>query len=83
MENQIGQVIHYFNNIGVVVIELSDSLAVGDTVTFVNPSGEELFEQEITSMEIDEESVEQANSGDEVAVKVEEKAKAGATVHQK
>lgn len=81
MGNQIGQVIHYFNNIGVVVIELSEDLVVGDTVSFMNPNGEELFEQEISSMEIDEEPVEEASSGDEVAVKVDQKAKAGATVH--
>ena len=81
MDNQIGQVIHYFNNIQVAVIELSDELSVGDTVTFVNPNGEKLFEQEIDSMEIDEEPVETAGSGDEVAVKVEQKAKSGATVH--
>jgi len=82
MENQIGQVIHYFNNIQVAVIELSDELSVGDTVTFVNPNGEKLFEQEIESMEIDEEPVEAAGSGDEVAVKVDQKAKADATVHK-
>lgn len=82
MENKIGEVIHYFNNINVAVIELSDDLAVGDTVTFVNPNGEELFEQVIDSMEIDEEQVDTAGSGDEVAVKVSQKAKAGATVHK-
>jgi translation initiation factor IF-2 len=78
---QIGKVVHYFNNIGVVVIELSDDLAVGDTVTFIKPNGDELFEQTIDSMEIDEEPVEEAGSGDEVAVKVDDKAKAGSTVH--
>jgi len=64
------------------VIDLSSELSVGDTVTFVNPNGEKIFEQQIDSMEIDEEAVEIADSGDEVAVKVKEKAKAGATVHK-
>lgn len=82
MDNQIGKVVHYFNNIGVVVIELSDDLSVGDSVMFVKPNGEEIFEQKITSMEIDEEPVEEAGSGDEVAVKVERKVKAGSTVHK-
>lgn len=82
MDNQIGKVVHYFNNIGVAVIELSDELSVGDKVTFVSPNGEELFEQEVDSMEIDEEPVDTATAGDEVAVKVNEKAKAGATVHK-
>lgn len=82
MKKQIGKVVHYFNNIGVAVIELSDDLAIEDTVTFVRPNGDELFEQTIDSMEIDEEPVDEAGSGDEVAVKVDDKAKAGSTVHK-
>lgn len=81
MDTKIGEVVHYFNNISVAVIELSDDLAVGDTIEFENPNGERIFQQEVTSMEIDEESVEEAASGDEVAVKVEQKAKAGASVY--
>jgi translation initiation factor IF-2 len=81
MDHKIGEVVHYFNNLGVAVVELSDDVSVGDSVTFVKPNGEEIFEQKITSMEIDEEPVEEASAGDEVAVKVDQKAKAGATVH--
>lgn len=81
MDTQIGEVVHYFNNIGVAVIELSDDLSVGDTIAFENPNGERLFEQTVESMEIDEEPVEEASAGDEVAVKVEQKAKAGASVY--
>lgn len=82
MAKQIGEVVHYFNDINVSVIKLDGDLAVGDTVTFIAPSGEELFEQEITSMEIDHEQVEEASAGDEVAVKVDEKAKEGVAVHK-
>lgn len=81
MDTKIGEVVHYFNNINVAVIELSDDLAVGDTIEFENPSGERLFQQTVESMEIDEEPVEEAKAGDEVAVKVEQKAKAGAKVY--
>lgn len=81
MDNKIGEVVHYFNNISVAVISLSEDLAVGDTVQFVR-NGEELFEQEVTSMEIDEEKVDSASAGDEVAVKVDEKAKEGTEVHK-
>lgn len=83
MGTKIGDVVHYFNDINVSVIKLSDKLTVGDTVTFVGGNGEELFEQEITSMEIDHEKVEEADSGDEVAVKVDEKAKKGTEVYVK
>ena len=32
MEKHIGKVTHYFNRIGVAVLELEDSLQVGDTI---------------------------------------------------
>lgn len=82
MDTKIGEVVHYFNNIGVAVIELDASLSVGDTVSFVAAGGEERFQQEITSMEIDEEQVDSAKAGDEVAVKVQDKAKAGTEVYK-
>jgi translation elongation factor EF-1alpha len=82
MGEKIGKVVHYFNDISVSVIELSDDLEVGDAVTFVSPGGEELFEQTIDSMEIDHDSVKEAGSGDEVAVKVDQKAKEGVDVHK-
>ncbi len=81
MDNKIGEVVHYFNNISVAVISLSDDLSVGDSVKFAR-NDEELFEQEVTSMEIDEEKVDSASSGDEVAVKVDEKAKEGTEVYK-
>lgn len=81
-KEKIGEVIHYYNDIGVSVLSLSDGLAVGDEITFVSPNGEEVFTQEVASMEIDEESVEGAKKGQEVAVKVRDKAKTGCAVYK-
>lgn len=81
MGNKIGEVTHYFNDISVSVIELSDDLSVGDTITFVR-NGEELFSQEVESMEIDEEQINSATAGDEVAVKVKEKAREETEVYK-
>lgn len=64
------------------LFELEDDLEVGDTVEFKR-NGEVIFEQEIESMEIDRDQVEEAGSGQEVAVKVDEKAKEDTEVYKK
>ena len=57
----IGKITHYFGNIGVAVIELSDKLKVGDTVRIVG--GEVDFEQEIGSMEVEHQKVKEGKVG--------------------
>ena len=51
------------------IIDLVDSLQVGDRVHFLGRSTD--FLQEITSMQIEHESIAEAGKGQEVAVKVE------------
>lgn len=80
MDNKIGEVVHYFDDIGVAVISLSESLAVGDSVTFAR-DGDELFSQTVTSMEINEEQIDAASAGDEVAIKVEQETKTGTEIY--
>ncbi|KKL79503.1 hypothetical protein LCGC14_2014180 [marine sediment metagenome] len=76
---QIGKVTHYFDKISVAVIELSGVLKAGDTISFQR-GGEELFQQEINSMQIDHEAVKKAKKGDDVAIKVDEKVREGVEV---
>ena len=66
---KIGEVNHFYNRIGVAVIDLVDSLHVGDQVHFLGRSTD--FKQEITSMQIEHESITDAGKGQEVAIKVE------------
>lgn len=80
MDTKIGEVTHWFGDISVSVLELSDDLAVGDTITFANSEGE-LFSQEVESMEIDEEQVEEAAAGDVVAIKTAERVREGTEVY--
>lgn len=81
MDTKIGEVTHWFGDINVSVMQLSGDVAVGDTITF-GKNGEELFSQEVESMEIDEESVEAAKSGDEVAIKTDERVREGTAVYK-
>lgn len=68
-DKKIGEVNHFYNRIGVAVIDLKDSLKVGDQVHFLGRSTD--FKQEITSMQIEHEAITEAGKGQEVAVKVE------------
>ncbi len=58
----IGKITHYFGNIGVAVIDLSDKLEVGDEIRIVG--GETDFNQTIESMEADHKKVEKAKKGE-------------------
>ncbi len=76
----IGKVSHYFSNIKVAVIELSDELKVGDTIRI--SGGETDFTQTVDSMEIDHRKVQEAKSGDSVGLKVEQKVREGYKVYR-
>jgi translation initiation factor IF-2 len=78
MDTGIGQVTHYFNHIGVAVLQLNGELKVGDTVRFVGHAHE--FTQTVTSMEIEHKKVDSAGPGQEVALKTAEPVHKGDTL---
>jgi len=65
---RVGEVIHFFDRISVAVIQLSSALHKGDKVHFLGHGSD--FTQEISSMQIEHETIESADKGQEVAVKV-------------
>jgi putative protease len=67
----IGKVSHYFSKIGVAVIDLSDSLKVGDTIRI--SGGETDFTQTVESMQAEHQNIEEAKAGDSIGVKVAQK----------
>jgi len=79
-EKLIGKVSHYFSNILVAVIELSDNLKVGDTIRIVG--GDVDFNQVVESMEIEHEKVDKAKAGDSIGLKVSEKVHEGYKVYK-
>ena len=76
----IGKITHYFGNIGVVVIELSDTLKVGETIRIVG--GETDFTQTVDSMEIEHKKVEEAKAGDSIGLKISQKVREGYKVYK-
>jgi len=71
----IGKITHYFQNVGVAVVELSADLKVGDLVTIGGKS--ETFDQKITSMQIDKKPIQIAKKGQAIGLKVDKPVKDG------
>jgi putative protease len=76
----IGEITHYFGNIGVAVIELKDSLKSGDTIRVVG--GEIDFTQNVGSMQIEHKEIGVAKAGDSVGTQVEQKVHEGYKVYK-
>lgn len=79
MQFKVGEVTHYYDKIGVAIVELDGSLAVGDKIKLVR-GGEDLFEQEVMSMQIEHEQVDSAKKGDVIGLETKEEVKEGAEV---
>lgn len=76
----IGKISHFFSNINVAVIELSDILKTGDNIRIVGGTTD--FTQAVDSMQIEHEKVEEAKPGDSVGLKVSEKVHEGYKVYK-
>ena len=76
---EVGKVEHYFGHIEVAAIEMtSGSLSVGDTVKFKGHTTD--FEQQIESMQVENEAVESVTVGQHVGIKVGQKVREGDSV---
>jgi len=71
----IGRISHFFDHLGVAVIEVSDKLRTGDTIRIIG--GDTDFEMKVDSMEMDHERVREASRGKSVGVKVPQKVHEG------
>ncbi len=72
-ETEIGEVFSYYSNIGVVAIKLKDKLKIGDKIRIKGNTTN--FEQEVDSIQIEHEKVEEAKKGDQIGIKVIDKAR--------
>lgn len=78
---KIGKVTHYYDKIGVAVVKLDSGLAKGDKIKFMR-GGEDMFEQEVESMQIEHDKIDSAKKGDVVGLKVDKEVKEDAEVYK-
>jgi hypothetical protein len=76
--SSLGKVVHYYDRIGVAIVELARPLSVGDRVLFKR--GVQELTQKITSMQIEHAMVPSAKKGDVVGVQVQKEVQKGAIV---
>ena len=70
-ENRIGTVDHFFGNISVGMIKLTDTLRVGDKIRIKGNTSD--FVQDILGMQIDRVPAQEAKAGDLISIKVDQK----------
>lgn len=74
----VGKVSHYFDRIGVAIIDLEEPLKVGDKISI--EKGENVIEQKVESIQINHQAIEKAQSGDSIGLKTIEPVKKGSKV---
>jgi translation elongation factor EF-1alpha len=77
---EVGKVSHFFNHINVAVIELTDTISVGDKIFIKGPTTD--IEQTVDSMEIEHEKIKQATAGHSVGMKVKGRVRENDTVYK-
>lgn len=80
-EKLVGIVSHFFGNISVAAIELSDGeIIVGDDIHFNGRTTD--FTQKVGSIQIENHNVEKGKKGDSVGMKVKEKVRENDRVYK-
>jgi len=68
---KVGKVVHFYDKIGVAIVELDGTLSVGDKIKFTR-GGEDLFEENVAS----------AKKGDVIGLKTTQEVKEGSEVYK-
>ena len=69
----MGKITHYYDKIGVAVVELTDTLRVGDTIK-ISGHGRD-FTQAVGSIQVEHEQIQEAKKKQAVGLKVEQPVK--------
>lgn len=79
-ERSIARITHYYNNINVAVLALTEEIKVGDRIHILGHTTD--FQQGVSSLQIDHAPVAQAGPGDDVALKVFGRVRSGDVVYK-
>lgn len=80
MDKPVGKVVHYYDKLGVAIIDLSKGgLKIGQEVKFKH--GDDEFSQKVESLQVEHEPVTEVKKGDSFGVKVDKPTKVGTEVY--
>ncbi|MEK7634049.1 MAG: U32 family peptidase C-terminal domain-containing protein [Patescibacteria group bacterium] len=82
-DKKVGVISHYYNHLGVAIIEVKSPFSVGDTLKFVkHGSGEEIFKQVVSSIQENHKSIDKTKKGMSVGVKIDKIVHEGVEVYK-
>jgi len=82
-DKKVGIISHYYNHLGVAIIEVKSPFSVGDTLKFIkHANGEELFQQIISSIQEDHKAINKTKKGMSVGIKVDKIVHEGVEVYK-
>ncbi len=79
-EKEIGKVTHYYNHLGVAIVELKDRLKVGDKIHIKGHTSD--FTETVDSIQIEHKDVESAKKKDVIGLKVKKRTREGDVVYK-
>jgi putative protease len=77
---EVGKVIHFFGRINVAIIEVTDTISVGNKIAIKGPITD--IEQAVDSMEIEHIKVNQATTGQTIGMKVIDQVRENDTIYK-
>jgi len=80
METMIGRVIHYYPKIGVAAVVLEGRIAQGDHIHILGPHDD--IRQSVGSMEMGHVPIQEAESGQDIGIKVSGRVHQGDIVYR-
>ena len=79
-KNLVGVMSHFYGHINVGIVELSDTLSVGDEISVEGASTN--LTQKVESIEIEHKAVKKAGKGDSIGLKMKERVREGDKVYK-
>lgn len=76
---KVGHITHFYDKIGVAIVELDGTVSLGDKVKFIR-DGQDLFEQTIGSIQVEHEKKDSAGRGEIVGIKTDKEVKEGTEI---
>src|SRR3989344_9577867 len=78
-DKPVGEVTHYYGNLGVAIVKFNQDMPAGKNLTFQGATTD--FSQDLNSMEFDHKSIDVAPKGKEIGLKVKNKSREGDKVY--
>lgn len=70
-KHKVGEITHWYGEIGVAGIDVTDEIHVGDTIHITGNTTD--FTQRVESIQIDHEQVDEARRGDAIGIEVKDR----------